>query len=41
MEDFADAYHVQTKRVCNVFIIRNYWDYHGLFVESDTLYIAN
>ena len=41
MEDITDADYAHAKRVCKDFKIRNLEDYHDLYVESDTLLLAD
>ena len=41
MEDITDADYVHAKRVCKDFEIKNVGEYHGLYVQSDTLLIAD
>ena len=41
MEDFTDADYMHTKTVCNDFEIKHFGEYHDLYVESDTLLIAD
>ena len=41
MEDIIDADYAHAKRVCKDFKIRNLEDYHDLYVESDTLLLAD
>ena len=40
MEDITDAGYAHTKRVCKNFEIKNLGEYHGLYVQSDTLLSA-
>ena len=40
MEDLTDEYYAHAKRVCKNFIIRNLRDYHDLYVQSNTLLLA-
>ena len=37
MEDITDADYAHAKRVCKDFEIKNLGEYHGLYVQSDTL----
>ena len=41
MEDITDADYVHTKRVCKDFEIKNLGEYHDLYVQSDTLLLAD
>ena len=41
MEDITDADHVHAKRVCKDFEIKNLGEYHDLYVQSDTLLLAD
>ena len=41
MEDFADADYVYTKRICKDFETKNLGVYHDLFVQSNTLLLAD
>ena len=41
MEDFTDADYVHAKRVRKDFEIENLGEYHDLYVQSDTLLLAN
>ena len=41
MEDLADADFRHVKAVCQDFKIKNSGKYHDLFVQSDTLLLAN
>ena len=41
MEDITDADYVDTKRVCKDFEIINLGEYHDLYVQSDTLLLAD
>ena len=40
MEDIIDAEYANTKRVCKDFEIKNLGEYHGLYVQSNTLLLA-
>ena len=41
MEDITDADYAYTKRVCKDFWINNLEEYHNLYVQSDTLLLAD
>ena len=41
MEDITDAEYAHGKRVCKDFEIKNLGEYHDLFVQSDTLLLAD
>ena len=41
MEDITDADYVHAKRVCKEFEIKNLGEYHDLYVQSDTLMLAD
>ena len=41
MEDITDEVHSHAKRVCKDFEIKNLENYHDLYVQSDTLLIAD
>ena len=41
MEDITDADYAQAKRVCKDFEIRDLGEYHDLYVQSDTLLLAD
>ena len=41
MEDIADADYAQAKRVCKDFEIKNLGEYHDMYVQSDTLLLAD
>ena len=41
MEDITDANHVHTKIVCKDFEIKNLGEYHDLYVQIDTLLLAD
>ena len=41
MEDIADADYAHAKRVCKDFEIKNLGEYHDLYVQSDTLLLAD
>ena len=41
MEDITDADYGNAKRVCKDFEINNLEEYHGLYVQSDTLLLTN
>ena len=41
MEDITDADYVHPKRVCKDFEIKNLGEYHNLYVQSDTLLLAD
>ena len=41
MEDITDADYVHTKRVCKNFEIKNLGEDHDLYVQSDTLLLAD
>ena len=40
MEDITDADYVHAKEFCKDFEIKNSEQYHGLYVERDTLLLA-
>ena len=41
MEDITDADYAHAKRVCKDFEIKNLGEYHDLYVQSDTLLLAD
>ena len=41
MEDITDANYTQAERVCKEFEIKNLGEYHDLYVQSDTLSLAD
>ena len=41
MEDITDADYAQAKRVCKDFEIKNLGEYHDLYVQSNTLLLAD
>ena len=41
MEDIADADYAHTKRVCKDFEMRNLGEYYELYVQGDTLLVAD
>ena len=41
MEDITDANYAHTKKVCKDFEIKNLREYHGVYVQSDTLLLAD
>ena len=41
MEDITDAEYKHTKRVCKDFDIESLGEYHDLYVQSDTLLLAD
>ena len=41
MEDVTDADYAHTKRVCKDLEIKNLAKYHDLYVQSNTLYLAD
>ena len=41
MEDIADADYTDAKRVCKDFEIKNLGEYHDLYVQSNTLLLAD
>ena len=41
MEDITDANYTHTKRVSKDFEIKNLGKYHNLYVQSDTLFLAD
>ena len=41
MEDITDADYTHTKRVSKDFEIKNLRKYHNLYVQSDTLFLAD
>ena len=41
MEDITDADYAHTKRACKDFKIKNLVEYHDLYVQSDTLLLAD
>ena len=41
LEDISDIDYRHTKRVLKRFSNKNLWDYHDLFVQSDTLLLAD
>ena len=38
MEDITDAYYRHEQWVCKDFEIKNLGEYHGLYIQSDTLF---
>ena len=40
MEDITDADYAHAKRLCKDFEINNFGEYHDLYVQSDTLWLA-
>ena len=41
MEDITDANYVHAKEVCKDFEIKNLGEYHDLYVQSNTLLLAD
>ena len=41
MEDITDADYAHAERVCKEFEIKNLGEYHDLYVQSDTLMLAD
>ena len=41
MEDITDAEYAHSKRFCKDYKIRNFRDYHDLYVQSDTLLLVD
>ena len=41
MEDITDADYTHAKRVCKDFEIKNLGEYHDLYVQNDTLILAD
>ena len=41
MEDITDADYAQAKGVCKDFEIKNLWEHHDLYVQSDTLLLVD
>ena len=41
MEDITDADYAHAKRVCKDFEIKDLGEYHDLYVQSDTLFLAD
>ena len=41
MDDIIDVDNAHAKRVCKDFKIKNLGEYHDLYVQSDTLLLAN
>ena len=41
MEDITDADYTRAKRVCKEFKIKNFGEYHDLYVPSNTLLLAD
>ena len=41
MKDTTDADYAQAKRVCKDFEIKNLREYHDLYVQSNTLLLAD
>ena len=41
MEDITDANNAHVKRVCKDFEIKNWGEYHDLYVQSNTLFLAD
>ena len=41
MEDITDADYAHVKRVCKDIEIKNLWNYHDLYVQSDRLNLAD
>ena len=41
MENITDEVHAHTKRVCKDFEIKNLGEYHDLYVQNDTLLLAD
>ena len=40
-EDITDEDYTHAQKVCKVFVIKNLGEYHDLYVESDTLLLAD
>ena len=41
MEDITDVDYMHAKRVCKDFELKHVSEYHGLYVQSDTLFLAD
>ena len=41
MEDITDANYIHAKRFCKDFEIKNYGEYHDLYLKSDALLSAD
>ena len=41
MEDITDSDYAHAKRVCKYFEVKNLGEYHDLYVQSDTLLLAD
>ena len=41
MEDITDADYMHAKRVCTDFEIKNFGEYHDLYLKSDTLLLTD
>ena len=41
MKDITDADYAHAKRVCKNFEVQNLGEYHDLYVQSDTLLLAD
>ena len=41
IEDITDAEYAHAKRVCKDFELKNLGEYHGLYVQNDTLLFAD
>ena len=41
MENITDADYMHEKKICKDFEIKNLGEYHDLYVQSDTLLLAN
>ena len=41
MEDISGANYMQVKRVCIEFEIKNFGEYHDLYLKSDLLLLAD
>ena len=41
MKDITDADYAHAKRVCKNFEVKNLGEYHDLYVQSDTLLLAD
>ena len=41
IEDITDAVYAHAKRVCKIFQIKHLGEYHDLYVQSDTLLLAD
>ena len=41
MKDITDAYYVHAKKVCKDFEIKHWGEYNDLFVQSNTLLLAD